>query len=91
MDIVITVCDQAAAEECPYWPGHPMTAHWGLPDPAAATGSEADTRRAFSEACDTLERRIAALVRLPISACDEAALRSRLHEIGLDRATAATE
>jgi protein-tyrosine-phosphatase len=88
MDIIITVCDQAAGEQCPYWPGHPMTAHWALPDPAAATGSEAEKRRAFAEAYDTLERRISALVALPINACDEPTLRRRLYEIGQDRAAA---
>jgi arsenate reductase len=88
MDIIITVCDQAAGEQCPYWPGHPMTAHWGVADPAAATGSETEKRHAFSEAYDTLKRRISALVALPINACDEPTLRRRLYEIGQDRAAA---
>ena len=88
MDIVITVCDQAAAEQCPYWPGHPMTAHWGIADPAAVTGSEATKRRAFQAAYDALERRIAALVRLPITTFDQPTLRTRLHEIGEGKTTA---
>ncbi len=91
MEIVITVCDQAAAEECPYWPGHPTTAHWGQPDPASIAGSEAEKRRAFSDAYDRLQHRIAALVALPIDGHDASALRRRLHEIGRDRAAAETE
>jgi protein-tyrosine-phosphatase len=85
MDLVITVCDQAAAEECPYWPGHPMSAHWGVPDPAAATGSDAEKARAFAEAYATLRHRIAALVALPINDYDAPDLRRRLHEIGNHR------
>lgn len=85
LDAVVTVCDQAAAEECPIWPGRPATAHWGLPDPAAATGEEEDRRRAFAECYRTLKRRISALASLP-NDCDEPTLRCRLQEIGHDEA-----
>jgi protein-tyrosine-phosphatase len=64
IDVVITVCDQAAAEPCPLWPGHPLTAHWGVPDPAAAGGSDERKRRAFLEACLVLRRRIELLTGL---------------------------
>ena len=67
MDFVFTVCDQAAAEECPYWPGQPMTAHWGVPDPAAAEGNEAEKRLAFSEAYRMLRNRISIFVNLPLA------------------------
>jgi arsenate reductase len=62
MDRVVTVCDNAAGEACPVWPGHPAKAHWGLPDPAAVQGSEAEQRRAFADSYDALDRRIADLV-----------------------------
>ena len=84
MDFVFTVCDQAAAEECPCWPGHPATAHWGLPDPAAVEGGDEDRRRAFREAFQVLKRRIDRLVRLPFEDLDAPALRAQLHEIGRD-------
>src|ERR1700704_845852 len=64
-DFVFTVCDNAAAEACPVWPGQPMTAHWGVPDPAAATGSEAEVRLAFADAFRMLSHRISIFVRLP--------------------------
>jgi arsenate reductase len=82
LDLVITVCDQAAAEPCPIWPGQPMTAHWGIADPAAATGSEDDRRRAFRDAFTHLRRRIELLVSLPIDKLDRLALQARLREIG---------
>lgn len=82
MDFVFTVCDSAAAEECPFWPGQPMTAHWGLPDPAAAEGSEAERRLAFAETYRALSRRIAAFASLPIATLDDLTLRRRLDEIG---------
>ena len=82
MDFVFTVCDQAADEVCPIWPGQPMTAHWGLPDPAAATGSEAEKRFAFLEAFRLLERRIDVFVNLPMASLDKLSLQNRLDAIG---------
>lgn len=82
MDFVFTVCDSAAAEECPYWPGQPMTAHWGLPDPAAVTGSDSEKALAFAETFRALTRRIGAFVSLPIASLDQLSLQSRLREIG---------
>jgi arsenate reductase len=81
-DVIITVCDNAAGEACPVWPGRPATAHWGIPDPAAATGSAADIDRAFALAYDRLHARIKAFVALPLDGLDPAALRARLAEIG---------
>lgn len=86
MDFVFTVCDQAAAEECPYWPGAPMTAHWGLPDPAAVEGSDAEKALAFADTYRALTRRIQAFVSLPLASLDNLALGSRLKDIGEDRA-----
>ena len=91
MDFVFTVCDQAAAEECPYWPGQPMTAHWGLPDPAAAEGNEAEKRLAFAETYRMLRNRISIFVSLPLASIEKLALRERLSEIGRDRAWADIE
>ena len=82
MDIVITVCDSAASEPCPYWPGQPATAHWGVPDPAAVEGSDEDKRRAFLKAYATLSNRINLLLSLPLAAVDRLALQGRLREIG---------
>jgi protein-tyrosine-phosphatase len=82
IDIVLTVCDSAAAEACPVWPGGPVTAHWGVADPAAVEGNDADKRRAFREAYATLRRRAERLVALPLETMDPAALRTRLTEIG---------
>lgn len=82
MDFVFTVCDQAAAEQCPVWPGQPMTAHWGVPDPAAAVGNEAERRLAFSEAYRMLNNRISIFTSLPISSLDSLALQKQLDEIG---------
>lgn len=86
MDFVFTVCDSAAAEECPYWPGAPMTAHWGLPDPAAVEGSDAEKALAFAETYRALTRRIQAFTALPLASLDKIALQSRLKDIGEDRA-----
>jgi arsenate reductase len=83
MDFIFTVCDNAAGEACPVWLGQPMTAHWGIPDPAAATGSEADRRAAFSDAFASLESRIRMFMSLPLATLDGAALRQRLDAIGL--------
>ncbi|WP_119167702.1 arsenate reductase ArsC [Algihabitans albus] len=82
MDFVFTVCDRAAEEVCPIWPGQPMTAHWGLPDPAAATGSEAEKRYAFLETLRMLEQRIGIFVNLPMTSLDKLSLQRRLDEIG---------
>jgi arsenate reductase len=82
MDFVFTVCDQAAGEACPVWPGHPVTAHWGIPDPASATGSEAEQRRAFRDAFLTLRRRIELLACLPFAQLDRMTLQERIREIG---------
>ena len=86
MDFVFTVCDSAAAEECPYWPGAPMTAHWGLPDPAAVEGTDAEKALAFAETYRALTRRIQAFTALPLASLDKIALQSRLKDIGEDRA-----
>jgi arsenate reductase len=82
MDFIFTVCDNAAGEVCPVWPGKPMTAHWGVADPAAVEGSDEQKRAAFREAAAQLRRRIALLVSLPIATLDALALRDRLREIG---------
>jgi protein-tyrosine-phosphatase len=85
MDFVFTVCDSAAAEVCPMWPGQPMTAHWGVPDPAAVEGSDEEKRRAFFEAFHTLSTRISFLVNLPLDRLDRLALKKKLDEIGKAR------
>jgi protein-tyrosine-phosphatase len=82
MDFVFTVCDNAAAETCPYWPGQPMTAHWGVADPAAAEGSAEDRRRAFLRAFGELSTRINLLLNLPLDKLDRLALKQKLDEIG---------
>jgi len=88
-DFVFTVCDNAAAEACPVWPGQPMTAHWGVADPAEAEGSPAQIALAFKEAYRMLNQRIAIFVSLPIASIDRLALERRLKDIGrLEGATA---
>jgi protein-tyrosine-phosphatase len=82
MDFVFTVCDDAAGEACPVWPGQPMTAHWGIADPARATGTRVEVRRAFAEAYRYLERRISVFVELPFASLDRLALQSKLRQIG---------
>ena len=82
LDFVFTVCDNAAGEACPLWPGQPITAHWGIPDPAAATGSEAEIALAFKDAYRMLERRISLFVALPLAKLDRLVLTTRLKEIG---------
>ena len=82
MHFVFTVCDNAAGETCPIWPGQPMTAHWGVPDPAASGGPEAEQRQAFAEAYRQLNNRISAFVNLPLRSLDRMALKTRLDEIG---------
>lgn len=82
LDFVFTVCDSAAAEACPVWPGQPMTAHWGVPDPAAAEGSEAERRLAFADTYRMLTNRISIFVNLPLAMLDRLTLQNRLSEIG---------
>lgn len=82
IDIVITVCDSAAAETCPVWPGAPLTAHWGIPDPAAVTGDRALQRAAFDTAYKTLTEKIARFVNLPWAQLDKNALHDELRKIG---------
>ncbi len=79
---MFTVCDQAAGEACPAWPGQPVTAHWGLPDPAAEQGSDAQRMLAFREAFQALERRIRLFASLPFAGLDRMALTRRVEEIG---------
>jgi len=82
LDFVFTVCDNAAQEVCPVWPGQPMTAHWGIPDPAAVRGSEAEVERAFRDAFFMLERRISLFLCLPLASLDRLALQRELEDIG---------
>lgn len=82
-DFVVTVCDNAAAEACPLWPGQPMTAHWGVPDPAEAKGTPAEIGLAFKETYRMLNQRIGIFVALPIRSLDRLSLRKRLNDIGL--------
>lgn len=82
LDVVITVCDNAAGEVCPIWPGGPATAHWGVADPAAVEGSDAEKRAAFHDAYDALMRRIAPLARLRVDTLDRQTLQRTLREIG---------
>jgi protein-tyrosine-phosphatase len=89
MNFVFTVCDNTAGETCPVWPGQPMTAHWGIPDPAEATGALAEVALAFKDAYRMLERRISIFVSLPLRSLDQLSLQKRLREIGrLGSATA---
>jgi arsenate reductase len=89
LDFVFTVCDNAAGEACPLWPGQPITAHWGIPDPAAANGTEAEIALAFKDAYRMLNRRIDLFLALPIQKLDRLVLTTRLKEIG--RGEGATE
>lgn len=82
LDFVFTVCDNAAQEVCPVWPGQPMTAHWGVPDPAAAEGSEAVKRAAFAETMRLLTQRISIFTSLPLASLDRLSLQKRLDDIG---------
>jgi arsenate reductase len=82
MDFIITVCDNAAGEACPVWPGKPITAHWGVADPAAVEGSDEHKRGAFRDAATILRRRIELLVNLPAAKLDTLAIHSKLKEIG---------
>ncbi len=91
LDFVFTVCDNAAGESCPVWPGQPMTAHWGIPDPAAAQGAEAQVALAFKEAYRMLAQRIGIFAALPICALDKMSLQAKLKEIGRMEGTTAKE
>src|SRR5215475_3782773 len=82
MDFVFTVCDNAADEICPVWPGQPMTAHWGVPDPAVATGTPEQIERAFRDAFVTLERRIGLFLSLPLACLDALAIKKEITQIG---------
>ena len=82
LHFVFTVCDNAAGEVCPVWPGQPMTAHWGIPDPAAVEGSDAQKSLAFREAFKSLENRLKAFTSLPLASIDRMSLQQRLDEIG---------
>ena len=82
IDLAITVCGNAAGETCPYWPGTPMTAHWGVPDPAAVEGSDDEKRRAFREAATALRRRIELFLSLPVEKLDRLALQREVADIG---------
>jgi len=82
LDFVFTVCDNAAKEVCPVWPGHPMTAHWGVPDPAAVVGSPQEVERAYREAFSILERRIGLFLSLPLASIDGLALKKEIEKIG---------
>ncbi len=89
MDFVFTVCDEAAGETCPIWPGHPASAHWSIPDPGKVTGSHAEVSAAFDQAYRMLATRIGVFINLPIAKLDRAALHHHLTEIGAGRATSA--
>lgn len=82
LDFIFTVCDNAAGEACPIWPGHPQTAHWGIEDPAAVAGTELERKQAFAAAFRHLKNRITAFIALPFERLDRTALTAHLHEIG---------
>ena len=82
LDFVFTVCDNAAKEVCPFWPGQPMTAHWGVPDPAAVRGTAEEIKRAYRDAFLTLERRIGLFLCLPLATIDKLAIKKEIDKIG---------
>ena len=82
MHFVFTVCDNAARESCPLWPGQPMTAHWGVADPAAVMGTQAEIERAYRDAFTILERRISLMLALPVASLDSLAIKRELDKIG---------
>jgi arsenate reductase len=82
LDFVMTVCDRAAGETCPFWPGQPTTAHWGVPDPAAVVGSDEEKRKAFRETAVTLKRRIDLMLALPMQNLDSMAIEREVKDIG---------
>ncbi|MDF1747827.1 MAG: arsenate reductase ArsC [Alphaproteobacteria bacterium] len=85
LDFVFTVCDNAAGEVCPIWPGQPMTAHWGFPDPAAAVGSEAEIRAQFADVYGQIANRISLFINLPMASLDRLTLQKRLRDMGQTR------
>jgi protein-tyrosine-phosphatase len=91
LDFIFTVCDNAAGEVCPVWPGKPMTAHWGIPDPAAVEGSDADQAFAFRKALRELETRIKLFAELPIASLDQMTLREKLRAFGQQQQQTTTE
>jgi arsenate reductase (thioredoxin) len=91
LDFVFTVCDDAANEVCPVWPGQPMSAHWGLPDPSRAEGNEAERAYAFADTHRMLNQRIGIFVSLPLASLDQLSLQRRLDEIGRTKADRTTE
>lgn len=82
MDFVFTVCDNAASEVCPYWPGQPMTAHWGIPDPASVKGSSEEIERAFRDAFSILDRRIGLFLSLPMATLERMVIQKEIEDIG---------
>lgn len=91
MDFIFTVCDSAAGEACPVWLGHPMTAHWGVEDPAAVEGTEVEVQRAFAQAARFLKNRISAFLSLPLSSIDKLALEQHLRQIGAMAGSTSTQ
>jgi arsenate reductase (thioredoxin) len=85
LDFVFTVCDSAAAEACPVWPGQPMSAHWGIPDPASVEGTEAEKRLAFADAYRMMNARISAFINLPMGSLDRMALQKKITAIGVQK------
>jgi protein-tyrosine-phosphatase len=85
LDFIFTVCDQAAGEQCPFWPGQPMTAHWGIPDPAALEGTDEQIEKAFADAYFVLRHRIELFTGLPFDKLDQLALQREIRAIGLDK------
>jgi len=83
LDFVFTVCDKAAKEVCPIWPGQPMTAHWGVPDPAAAAGTPQEIERAFRDAFNVLDRRISLFLALPLASLAQLAIQREINSIGM--------
>jgi arsenate reductase len=82
LDFVFTVCDNAAKEVCPFWPGQPLTAHWGVPDPAAVSGTDKEMERAYRDAFTTLDRRIGLFLSLPLASIDKLAIKKAIDRIG---------
>lgn len=91
MDFIFTVCDSAAGEACPVWIGHPMTAHWGVEDPAAVVGSDVEIQRAFAQAARFLKNRIMSFISLPLTSIDKLALETHLRQIGAMEGASATQ